>query len=96
MLFIDEECHYVCINYEHRMMGNYNGKEDEGMCKESKKERTEIELVKPKAVAQSYNILEKDSYSCRSVCSTLSKIRLLRSHHMVQNKQAGIKFQILE
>ena len=30
------------------------------------------------------------------MCSTLSKTWLLRSHHIVQSKQAGIKFQILE
>jgi hypothetical protein len=45
MQFIDERWHYVYIKYEHRVMGNYNGSEDEGMCKESKKERTELELV---------------------------------------------------
>ena len=35
----------VCINYEHKVMSNYNGNECEGMYKESKKERTEVELV---------------------------------------------------
>jgi hypothetical protein len=45
MQFIDEKCHYVCINYEHRVMNNYNEYEREGMDKESKKERTEVELV---------------------------------------------------
>jgi hypothetical protein len=45
MQFIDEKCHYVCINYEHRVMSNYNENESEGMYKEFTKERTKVELV---------------------------------------------------
>jgi hypothetical protein len=35
----------VCINYEHKEVNIYNEYEREGMDKESKKERTEVELV---------------------------------------------------
>ncbi len=45
MHFIEEEWHTVYIKYEHKVMGNYNESEDEGMYKESEKERTELELV---------------------------------------------------
>jgi hypothetical protein len=43
MQFIDEKSHHVCIN--HRVVSIYNENEREGMDKESKKERTEVELV---------------------------------------------------
>ena len=46
-------------------------------------------------MAQSNRILEKNLCSCESVHSTFSKIRLLRSSHMVQNKHEGTIFQIL-
>jgi hypothetical protein len=44
-----------------RVVNNYKKETYEDMCKESKKEVTEMELEKPQTVAQSYSVLEKSS-----------------------------------
>ena len=59
-----------------RVVNNYKKEMYEDMCKESKKEVTEMELEKPQTVAQSYSVLEKSFWSCESVLiKTISNLK---------------------
>jgi hypothetical protein len=75
---------------------DYKWEMKEEVWRESRNEVTETDLEYPQALAQSYKVLEKSSWSCETERSEFSKIRLFRSRHKIQRIQEGTMFQTFE